>query len=140
MRHELKSLALVPQDLRCLRDWRLRQARDHAALLDCHRTRGSNHALLFLFEDNPANLRLKVGFVPHELLLQVFPREFERHKLMMIVRATRRWQRLVPNRVVTGITGCVITVRFLGRSDLAVAVEIQTKLKGPRMKTFSPIE
>src|SRR6266567_4193136 len=67
-------------------------------------------------------------------------REFKRYELVMIVGPARRRQGFVPDGVVTANPRRVIASRFLRGSDLAVAFEIQTKLKAAWMKTFSPIE
>ena len=68
----------------------------------------------------------------------MFSREFQRRKLMTIVRASGGRQRSVADRVVTGISRRVIG--FRNRADFAVAFEIQTKLETARMKGAAPIE
>src|SRR5215216_6762803 len=104
MRHELECLALIPKDLRCLRHGRLGQSREDAALLDRHRTRGSDHVLVFVSKHDPPNIRLKVGFIPHKLFLQMSPRKLERHESMMVARAARRGKWLVCYGVVSAIS------------------------------------
>ena len=64
--------------------------------------------------------------------------KFERHELMMIVRPTRGGQRFVADRVVAAISRRIIN--FPTGSDLAMALQIQTKLKAARMKCASPIK
>src|SRR5260370_37915011 len=124
MCHQLKRFALIPEDLRRLRDWRLGQTRDHTALLDRHRTRGCDYALIFSTEDHPTNLRLEIGFVLHELPLQMISRKFERHELVMIMCVTRCRKRVIRNSIIAGITRKIIAPRLTLRSYRSAAVEI----------------
>lgn len=73
MRHQLERFALIPENLCRFRNRRFGQACYHTALLERHRTRGRDHALIHPVEDNPTNLRLQIGFVLDELLLQMIP-------------------------------------------------------------------
>jgi len=57
---------------------------------------------------------------------------------MTVARATRRRERFVANRVVAAISRRIIN--FPAGSDLAVALQIQTKLKTARMKRASPVK
>ena len=124
MRHKLERLALIPKNLRCFCDRRLGQTCHHVALLDRHRTRQRDHALIFVAKDNATNLRLKVGFILHKLLLQMPAGKFERDELMMIVRLARGRQRFVRNCVVAGITREIIAPRLASRADSSAAFEI----------------
>ena len=46
LRHELQCFALVPKDLRCFRNRRLREVRHHATLLHGHRMRRRDYVLV----------------------------------------------------------------------------------------------
>src|SRR6202035_4177105 len=95
---------------------------------------------LFVSEYDPANLRFEVGFIPHKLLLQMFPREFQRHELMMIVRATRRWQRFIGDRVIPTVARNIIASRATFGAYCSAAGQIQTKLQAIRMESASPVK
>ena len=140
MRHKFERFGLIPENLRGFRHWRVRQRRNYAALFDRHRPHGRNHVFILIPENDAPNFRFQIGFVLDELFLQMISREFERDELMMIVRAARCRQRLVPYRVVAAISRRVIAACFASCPNLPVAFKIQTKLKTARMKTFSPIE
>ena len=88
MRHQLKRLALIPKNLRRFGHRRLGHARNDVALLNRHWPGRRNDCLVFVAEDNPANLRLQIRLVLHELFLQMRPRKFQRNKLVMIARLT----------------------------------------------------
>src|SRR6266446_1879136 len=124
MRHQLERFALIPEDLCRFRDWRLGQTRDHTALLDRHRTRGCDYALILPAEDHPTNLRFQIGFVLYELLLQMISRKFERHELVMIMRVTRCRQGLIRNSIIAGLTRDIIAPSLTLCSYRSAAVEI----------------
>src|SRR6266508_5531942 len=140
MLHEFERLALIPKNLSCFRHWWFVQTRDDSTLLDCHRSRRRNHALVLSPKDDPANLRLQIRFTLHKLLLQMFTRKFESHELMMITRSPRRREQFVADRVIAAISRRIIAVHFPADSDLAMALQIQTKLKAARMERTSPVK
>src|SRR5712692_515798 len=70
----------------------------------------------------------------------MFAGEFERDKLMMIVRLTRCRHGLVRDGVITGVSRVIIAPRPSLSADRAPTVEVQTELKAPPMKTASPVE
>ena len=88
MCHELERLALVPKDLRCFRHGRITQRRNYTALFHRHRPRRRNHAFILISKNYAPNFRFQIGFILHELFLQMISRKFERDELMMIVGAT----------------------------------------------------
>src|SRR5207247_5019351 len=137
--HEFERLALVPKNLGCFRHRWFGQTRHYATLFDRHRTRRRDHALLPAPKHHLTNLRLKVRFVLHKLLVQMFTRKFEGYELVMIMRSSRRRQRLVGNSVVTGIAGKIIAPSLSFRTDRAVPVQIQTKLEAMRMERAPPV-
>ena len=140
MRHEFQSLALVPENLGRFCHRRLRQTGDDAPLLHRHRARRCDYVFVFVSEHNPANLRLEVGFIPHKLLLQMFPRKFQRHELVMIVCAPRRWQRFARDRIITTIARNIVASRPTFSAYCSVAIEIQTELEAIRMESASPVK
>src|SRR5262249_60244245 len=140
MRHELQRLALIPQNLRCLCHGRRRQARDDAALLHCHWTSRCNHVSLLVSKYNPANFRLKIGFVPYTLLLQMFPRELQGHKLMMIFRAPRRWQWFIGDCVIAAVARDIVAPWATFNSYRSSPIEIQTELEAIWMESASPVK
>src|SRR5206468_2201263 len=103
-------------------------------------TRRSDHVLLFVSKHNATNLRLKIGLVPHELFSQMFPREFERDELMMIMCTARRRQRFIGDGVVAGVAWQVIAPRAAVLAYGAVPAEVQTKLQALPVKRASPIK
>src|SRR4030095_814657 len=114
--------------------------RHHATLFNRHRTCRRDYAPVRSRKDGPANLRLQVRFVLHELLLQMFTRKFERHELMMITRSPRRRERFVADRVIPAIPRRIIAMHFSADSNLAMALQIQTKLKTARMERACTVE
>src|SRR5438876_29184 len=70
------------------------------ALLDRPRPSRRDNRLVFIAKNHTPDLRLEIGFVLDELLLQMFSRKLERHELVMIVRAARGWKGVVPDRVI----------------------------------------
>ena len=95
-------------------------------------------ALIFIAKNDTTDCRLQVGLILHELLLQMAPRKFEGGELMMVVRAARRRERFAADGVVATISRRIIN--FSIGSNLAAALEIQTKLKTARVKCASPVE
>src|SRR4029077_10065540 len=140
MRHELQCLPLIPEDLSCFCNGRLRQTSDHAALLHRHRTRRRDNVFFLVSKHNAANLLLEVSFIPHKLFLQMFPREFQRHELMTIVRTPRRRQRSIGDRVVPTVARNIIASRATFSAYCSVAIEIQTELKAVWMESASPVK
>ena len=106
------------------RHGRLRQTRDDAALLHRHRTGGGDHVLLLVSKENPPDLRLEIGLVPHELFLQMVSRKFERHELMTIMCAARRRERLIGNGVIATIARQIIAPLAALCSYRSVPLEI----------------
>jgi hypothetical protein len=86
------------------------------------------------------NLRFEIALVLNKLLLQMFPRKFERDELMMIVRAARGRQRFVADGVISRGPGGVVGRGFVRRADRAMSFQIQTKFEAARMKTPSPVK
>src|SRR5262249_40233504 len=128
MRHELQCLALIPEDLRCFCHRRPRQARDHVALLHCHRTGGSDHVFLFVSKYDPANLRLKINFVPHQLLLLMFP------------PAPRRRPWFIGDRVIPTVARDVGALWATFSAYRSTSVEVQTELQAIWMEGASPVK
>ena len=71
-----------------------------AAARHRHRPGRRDNRLVFIAKNHTPDLRLEIGFVLDELLLQMFSRKLERHELVMIMRAARGWKRFVPDRVI----------------------------------------
>src|SRR5438067_1066497 len=140
MRHEFQGFALVPENLGCLCYRRLYQTGDDAALLHRHRARRCDYVFVFVSEYDPANLRLEVGFIPHKLFLQMFPREFQRHELVMIVCAPRRRQRFARDRIITTIARNIIASRATFSAYCSVPIEVQAELQAVRMESAPPVK
>jgi hypothetical protein len=51
-------------------------------------------------------------------------RKFERHELVMVVRLTRRWQRLIRNGIIAGIAREIIAPRLALCSYHPAPIEI----------------
>src|SRR5437763_4001336 len=71
MRHQFERFALIPEDLRRLRDRRGRQIRNDRALFERHWPRRTDHGVVFVAKDHATDLRLEVSFVLHELFLEM---------------------------------------------------------------------
>src|SRR5262245_62058410 len=67
-------------------------------------------------------------------------REFERHKLVMIVCTPGRGQWPVSNSVITAIAGQIIAARAVSFANGSASVEIETKLQAIGMKGASPVK
>ena len=119
---------------------RLCQTSDHAALLHRHRTGRRDNVFFLVSKHNAANLRLEVSFIPHKLFLQMFPREFQRHELMTIVRTPRSRQRFIGDRVIPTVARNIIASRATFGAYCSAASEIQTELKAIRMESASPVK
>ena len=59
---------------------------------------------------------------------------------MMVVRAARCRQLLVPYCVIARITRHIVALPSSNCTDRAVTLQVQTKLEAARMKTAAPIE
>src|SRR5207247_10377884 len=99
-----------------------------------------DHALRLVSNHKSTTLRCKICFVPHEFFLQLFPREFERDELMVIMCTARRRQRFIGDGVIAGVAWQVIAPRAAILAYGAVPAEVQTKLQALPMKRASPIK
>src|SRR5450755_1204757 len=70
----------------------------------------------------------------------MFPRIFQGDEAVTVVRLSRRAQRLVADRIITGAARAVIVRRAAAAADRAAAVEIEAKLDASRPETLGPIE
>src|SRR5437660_1776943 len=70
----------------------------------------------------------------------MFSRKFQGDELMMVVRAARCRQLLVPYCVIARITRHIVALPSSNCTDRAVSLQVQTKLEAARMKTAAPIE
>src|SRR5438067_5828845 len=140
MRHQFEGFALIPENLGGFRHRRIRQRRHHISLLDRHGPRWRDYVFVLVAENHTPNLRFEIGFVLHELLLQMFSGKFQGDELVMVVRATRCRQPLVPYRVIARITRHIVALPSSNCTDRAVTLQVQTKLEAARMKTAAPIE
>src|SRR5437868_7271901 len=70
----------------------------------------------------------------------MFSRKFQGDELMMIVRAARCRQLMVPDRVIATIAGNIVALHSTRRTNRAVALQVQTEFQAARMKTATPIE
>src|SRR6266478_7979804 len=70
----------------------------------------------------------------------MFPRKFQRHELVMIVCAPRRWQRFTRDRIITTIARNIVAPCPTFSAYCSVAIEIQTKLQAIRMESASPVK
>jgi hypothetical protein len=105
-----------------------------------HRTRGRYDVFLPLSKHNPPNLRLEGVFIPHELLLQMFPRKLQRDELMMIVRAPRCWQRFIGDGIIATVPRNIIASRATFGAYCSAAGEVQTELKAVWVESTSPVK
>jgi hypothetical protein len=105
-----------------------------------HRARRRDDVFVLVSKHNAANLRLKVGFIPHKLFLQMFPREFQRHELMTIVCTPRSRQRFIGDRVIPTVAWNIIASPATFGAYRSAAGEIQTELKAVWVKSTSPVK
>jgi hypothetical protein len=70
----------------------------------------------------------------------MFPREFQRHELVMIVGAPRRRQRFIGSRIIATVAWNIVAPRATFSADCSVAIEIQTELQTIWMESTSPVK
>ena len=99
-----------------------------------------DNAPLLGWENNLTHRLRQFAFRSGQLRLQMFSGKLERDEAMPVMCLTRRAQRLIAGRIVTGAAWQIVKLRASATANRAASLEVETKFHAERPEAFAPIE